>query len=75
MKMVTIKCPECGVDGSMSLIDEKYNGPYKCWKCRAYLKICLVDNNLESCEVITEEEFNKLRELYSLKNKFKKDDD
>jgi len=73
--LVKIKCPECGVEGSMSLVDARYEGPYKCWKCRAYLKICLAGNALQSCEVITEEDFDRLRQLYTLKNKFKKDED
>jgi len=73
--LVAIKCPECGVEGKMSLADARYEGPYKCWKCRAYLKICLVGSELESCEVISEEEFDHLRQVYTLKNKFKKDED
>jgi hypothetical protein len=69
-----IKCPQCGIEGSMSLLDAKYEGPYKCWKCRALFKICLIDGELKSCEPLTEDEFDRLRELHTLKNKFKKDD-
>lgn len=60
MKMVKIKCSKCGAEGSLSLIDPTYNGPFKCWKCRALYLIKLENDQLISCEPLSQEEFDKL---------------
>ena len=70
--MVKIKCLECGTEGSFSLADPAYQGPYKCWKCRQYFTVKIEDNELKSCEPITEEEFNRQQEIETLRAKFKK---
>ena len=69
--MGKIKCPQCGVEGSMSLIESSYHGPYRCWKCRALFTIRMENNELKSCEPLSEEEFQKQQELEALKDKFK----
>ncbi len=70
--MVKIKCLKCDTEGSFSLADPGYEGPYKCWKCREYFTIKIEDNELKSCEPITEEEFNRQQEIETLRAKFKK---
>ncbi len=70
--MVKIKCLKCDTEGSFSLADPSYEGPYKCWKCRQYFTIKIEDNELKSCEPITEEEFNRQQEIETLRGKFKK---
>ena len=67
-----IKCPACQTDGSISLIEASYEGPYKCWKCRALFTIELKNNKLMSCEPLTEEEFQKQQEIKALQDKFKR---
>ena len=67
-----IKCPVCQTDGSISLIEASYEGPYKCWKCRALFTIELKNNKLMSCEPLTEEEFQKQQEIKALQDKFKR---
>ena len=69
---VKITCPECGTEGSFSLADPTYEGPYKCWKCRALFNIRIAGNKLESCEPLSQEEFERQEELRSLRDKFKK---
>jgi len=69
---VKIKCPACQTDGSISLIETSYEGPYKCWKCRALFTIELKNNKLMSCEPLTEEEFQKQQEIKALQDKFKR---
>ncbi len=71
--MITIKCPKCDVNGSISLLKADYEGPYKCWKCRSLFNIQLKDNELKSCEPLSQEEFDRLQEIQALKNKYKKD--
>ena len=67
-----IKCPACQTEGSLSLVESNYEGPYKCWKCRALFTIVLKNNKLMSCEPLTEEEFQKQQEIKALQDKFKR---
>jgi len=70
--MITkIVCPKCNVEGSFSLSDPSYHGPYRCWKCRALFTITLANNELKSCEPLSEEEFNRQQEIDSMRNKFR----
>jgi hypothetical protein len=50
--LVNITCPKCNTSGGFSITDAYYIGPYKCWKCRAVLKINLENNRLISCEAM-----------------------
>lgn len=59
MQMVKIKCTKCNSEGSISLTDPSYNGPFRCWKCRAVYMIKLTNNQLISCEPMTELEFEE----------------
>ena len=77
--MINIKCPKCNTDGSISLIESNYEGPYRCWKCRELFTIKLENNTLKSCEPLSQEEFDKQQEevdrqqeIEALKAKFKK---
>ena len=70
--MIKIKCPECGIEGSMSLLESSYEGPYKCWKCRALFTIRLKNNQLESCEPLSQEDFEKQQEIAALKARLKR---
>ena len=69
--LVKIKCPECDTEGSMSLVQPSYRGPYRCWKCRGLFTIEMVKNELKSCEPLSQEEFDKQQELEALQDKFK----
>ena len=70
--LVKIKCPECDIEGTISLIEPSYQGPYRCWKCRQLFKISLKDSKLESCELLSQEDFEKLQEIEALKARFRK---
>ena len=69
--MLKIKCPKCETEGSFSLADSIYDGPYKCWKCRELFTIEIRNNKLISCEPLSQEEFEKQQEIEALKAKFK----
>ena len=71
--LVTIKCPDCTSEGRMSLTDLSYHGPYRCWKCRGLFTIRIEDNELKSCEPLSQEEFDRQQELKALRDKFKQD--
>jgi len=70
--MVKIKCAKCGTEGSLSLSDPSYQGPYRCWKCRELFTIRMENNELKSCEPLSQEEFEKQQEIEALKAKFKR---
>jgi len=66
-----IKCPKCGIEGSLSLAESSYQGPYRCWKCRELFTIKIEDTELKSCEPLSQAEFEKQQEIEALKAKFK----
>ncbi len=66
-----IKCPKCGDQGSMSLLDSTYNGPYRCWKCHELYTVHLENGGLKSWEPLNEEDFRRQQDKDSLKSKFK----
>ncbi len=70
---IKIKCPECQTEGSLSLIESSYQGPYRCWKCRELFTISLEDNELKSCEPLSQEEFAKQQEIEAMRAKFKRE--
>ena len=71
--LVKIKCPKCDSEGTISLLEADYSGPYRCWKCRGLFAIVLENNELISCEPLSEESLQKLHEIEELKKKFKRD--
>ena len=70
--MLKIKCPECSTEGSLSLVEPNYQGPYRCWKCRALFTIKIENNELKSCEALSQEEFDKQQAAKELRDKFKR---
>jgi hypothetical protein len=70
--MIKIKCPECNTEGSLSLVESNYQGPYRCWKCRALFTITIENNELKSCEPLSQEEFEKQQAIKAMKDKLKR---
>ncbi len=70
--IVKIVCPKCETEGGFSLADAAYEGPYRCWKCRELFAIRMEDNELKSCQPITEEDLEKQQELQKLRNRFQR---
>ncbi len=64
--MVEIKCPDCETVGKMSLAQMIYEGPYRCWKCRRLFTIVIANNKLQSCEPLSEEEFEARQALQDI---------
>jgi hypothetical protein len=50
-------------------VEADYQGPYRCWKCRELFTITLKNNELKSCEPLSEEEFEKLQQIEMMKKK------
>lgn len=70
--MVKITCIKCGTEGSMSLADPVYKGPYRCWKCRELFAIEIADNELKSSGPFDQAEFDREQEIRALRDKFGK---
>jgi len=49
----------------MSLVQAVYEGPYRCWKCRGLFRIRIEDEELKSCEPMSEEEFEEEQQTES----------
>jgi hypothetical protein len=71
--LVKIKCSKCNTEGTISLLESDYRGPYRCWKCRELFAITMENNVLQSCEPLSDEEFQKMQEVEALRKKFRRD--
>ena len=69
--LVKIKCPACATEGTTSFVGNTYEGPYKCWKCKALFTIKLDNGEVQSCEPLSEEELKQQQEIEALRAKFK----
>ncbi len=69
--IVKIKCPKCGTEGSLSLAESSYQGPYRCWKCKELFTIRIEKGELKSCEPLSQEEFERQQEIDTMKTRFK----
>ena len=67
--MIVITCPKCQAETKLSLVDADYEGPRKCWKCRELFTIKIKNNELVSCEPLSQEGFEKQQEIEALKKK------
>jgi len=67
--MITIKCPSCGTEGSQSLLEPNYQGPYRCWKCRELFYIRIENNEVKSLEPINEERLQELQAQHQQEEK------
>ena len=56
---VNIKCPACNTDSSFYINKNVFQGPFKCWKCKALFTVKVTDGNLQSCEPLSNEDFEK----------------
>ena len=66
-----IKCPKCDTEGSFSLAEPTYHGPYRCWKCRELFTIEIEKGELKSCEPLSQEEFDRQQEIEAMRTRFK----
>jgi NAD-dependent SIR2 family protein deacetylase len=69
--MFSMKCPKCGAESKFSFVNNSYEGPRRCWKCRELFKMKILNNVLIYCEPLSEEEFKKLQEINALKSKLR----
>jgi len=59
MSKVIIQCPGCGQENRFYLVDSIYEGPLRCWKCRGTFLVRIENEELMSCEPISETQFEE----------------
>lgn len=59
MPKLVIRCPDCGAEARFYLISSIYEGPYRCWKCRALFTVRVEDDEVKSYEPLNEEELEE----------------
>lgn len=57
--MFVVRCPRCGAGTSVLLAESIYEGPFRCWKCKGAFLVRIEDEELKSCEPISEEELEQ----------------
>lgn len=60
--VVLIRCPECNAETRLSLIESKYEGPFRCWKCKTAFFVVAENEDLKSWSPISEEELKEYTE-------------
>jgi hypothetical protein len=56
---VNIKCPACNTDSSFFIAKNIFQGPFRCWKCKAMFTVKIKDSALQVCEPLSNEDFEK----------------
>ena len=65
--MLDIRCPNCNEISKISLIEDRYNDPFRCWKCNAVFMVEIEENELKSAVSISKEDFDNWHEMQQLK--------
>ena len=71
MVLLTIKCPSCATDGTISFLNPDYEGPYKCWKCHDLFSISIQKGQLMSWQPLSEEELQSQQEAEALRKRLR----
>ncbi len=66
---VNIKCPACNSDSSFFIVKDSFQGPFRCWKCKALFTVKVRNGDLELCEPLSQEDFDKAKAAKEAKKK------
>jgi hypothetical protein len=56
---VNIKCPACNSDSSFFIAKDVFQGPFRCWKCKALFTAKVRNGDVQLCEPLSQEVFDK----------------
>ncbi len=56
---INIKCPACNTDSNFFVIKNIFQGPFRCWKCKALFTLKVKDGEIQSCEPLKQEDLDK----------------
>ncbi len=66
---VDIKCSACNTDSSFFVAKNVFQGPFRCWKCKALFTIKVRDGEIQVCEPLSAEDFEKQKAAKAAKKK------
>ena len=66
---ITIKCPACNSDSSFFVVKDVFQGPFRCWKCKALYTVKVRNGDLAKCDPLSPEDFDKAKTDHEAKRK------
>jgi hypothetical protein len=64
---ISVKCPACSSDSSFFIAKSVFQGPFRCWKCKALFTLKAKNGEIQLFEPLTQEEFDKQKAAKSKK--------
>ena len=68
---INIKCPSCSSESSFFIAKSVFQGPFRCWKCKALFTLKAQKGEIQKLEPLTQEEFDKQKAAKGSKKKAK----
>lgn len=56
---VNVKCPACSSDSSFFIAKTVFQGPFRCWKCKALFNLKVKNGEIQLLEPLSQEDFEK----------------
>jgi len=69
---INIKCPACNTESSFFIATNVFQGPFRCRECKALFTIKVRNGELQLCEPLSQEDFEKQKAAKKAKKKEKK---
>ncbi len=68
---IDVKCSACNSDSSFFVAKNIFQGPFKCWKCKALFTLKVRNGEIEVFEPLSQEDFDKQKAAKEAKKKSK----
>ena len=68
---IDIKCPACNTESGFFIARNVFQGPFKCRECKAFFTIKVINEELQLCEPLSQEDFDKQKAAKETKKKAK----
>jgi len=68
---INITCPSCKTEGGFFIDQKVFQGPYKCWKCKALATIKVKNGEVLLCEPLSQTDLDKQKAAKEMKKKEK----
>ena len=56
---ITVKCPNCNTDSSFFVGKNRFEGPFRCWKCKEFFTLKVENGEILQLEPLGKEDFEK----------------
>jgi acetyl-CoA carboxylase beta subunit len=68
---ISVKCPACNSDSSFFFAKSVFQGPFRCWKCKALFTLKAKNGEIQLLEPLSQEDFDKQKAAKVAKKKSK----